>query len=100
MTVEYGIFRIMLYIMPKSQRKIKSFSSVLPFLWACRRFIVNNYECIAVLGDIELMIYEVIVLKKNRNCLRSFRWKDENLNVEPKQFRMKVLLGNSITNML
>ena len=65
----------------------------------CER-IVNYHERIAVLGDMELMFYEVIVLKKDRDCLRSFRWKDGNLNVEPKQFRMKVILGNSITYML
>ena len=53
MMVEYDIFRTMLYIMPKSQRKFKSFSNILPFL--CHRFIVNYYERIPELGDIELM---------------------------------------------
>lgn len=53
-----------------------------------------------VQGDIELKFYQVIVLKKDSDCLRCFCWKDGNLDVEPKQFRTKVVLGNNITYLL
>ena len=34
-------------------------------------FIIKYYERFAVQGDIELMFYQVVVLKKDSDCLRS-----------------------------
>ncbi|XP_022335109.2 uncharacterized protein LOC111131734 [Crassostrea virginica] len=47
-------------------------------------------ERIAVQGDIEAMFHQVIVPEKDRDCLRFLWWKDGNMDVEPKHYRMKV----------
>lgn len=80
----------------KKPTKIKVVFECSAVFWACR-FIVNYYDQFAVQSYIELMFYQVILLKKDIVCLKSFCWKDGNLDVEHKQFRIKVLLGNSIS---
>ena len=47
-------------------------------------------ESVVIMGNIEAMFHQVLVLEKDRNLLRFLWWEDHNINNSIADFKMRI----------